>query len=69
MFVCSIYKFNMFVCKVWYVCVLYVCSGARQSKSNVAHDEPDPVSILHPEAIRAESIIRNAWADVRLVAD
>ena len=46
-----------------------ICSGARQSKSNVSNEEPDPVSILHPEAARAESIIRNAWADVRLVSD
>ena len=28
-----------------------------------------PVTILHPDVKRAESIIRNAWADAKLVAD
>ena len=44
-------------------------SGARQAQSNVSHDETEPVSILHPEAARAESILRNAWGDAKLVAD
>ena len=29
----------------------------------------EPVTILHPEAARAESIIRNAWGTSKLVAD
>lgn len=32
-------------------------------------EAPEPVSILHPEVPRAESLIRNAWADAKLVAD
>lgn len=44
-------------------------SGTRQTKSNIGHEETEPVSILHPEAARAESILRNAWADAKLVAD
>ena len=46
------------------------CS-TRQVKGNVGgHDhETEPVSIMHPEATKAESIIRNAWADSQLVAD
>lgn len=48
---------------------LSLSSGARQSQSNVGHDETEPVSILHPEAARAESILRNAWGDAKLVAD
>lgn len=50
------------------ICLLF--SGARQAKSNISgHDEADPVSILHPDVGRAESLIRNAWADAKLVAD
>ena len=47
----------------------FSCSGTRQTKSNIGHEETEPVSILHPEAARAESILRNAWADAKLVAD
>ena len=45
--------------------------STRQIKGNVGrHDhETEPVSIMHPEAAKAESIIRNAWADSQLVAD
>lgn len=42
----------------------------RQSKSTAgANIDSEPVSILHPEAAKAESLIRNAWADAKLVAD
>ena len=43
----------------------------HQVKGNVGgHDhETEPVSIMYPEAAKAESIIRNAWADAKLVAD
>lgn len=44
-------------------------SGARQAKANVVHEETEPVSIMHPEAARVESIMRNAWADAKLVGD
>ncbi|XP_064384259.1 uncharacterized protein LOC135333263 [Halichondria panicea] len=45
-------------------------SGTRQTASNVAQTEThEPISIFHPEAARAESLIRNAWADTQLVAD
>ena len=37
--------------------------------TGTAHSDLEPVSILHPEAVRAESIIRNAWAEASLVAD
>ena len=43
--------------------------STRQAKANVGHDETEPVSIMHPEAAKAESIIRNAWAESKLVAD
>ena len=34
------------------------------------HDHmTEPVSIMHPEAAKAENIIHNAWADSQLVAD
>ena len=42
----------------------------RQSAALVSQsDDQTPVSILHPDVNRAESIIRNAWADAKLVAD
>ncbi len=45
-------------------------SGTRQTTTNVAQSEThEPISIFHPEALRAESLIRNAWADTQLVAD
>ena len=47
-------------------------SGNRQlgsAKASGIGEEPEPVSIMHPQATRAESIIRNAWADAKLVAD
>lgn len=47
----------------------FSCS-VRQSKSTGGSvTDSEPVSILHPEAARAESLIRNAWADAKLVAD
>lgn len=52
-------------------CHLFLHS-TRQAKSAVSggvDQEVEPVSILHPQAAKAEGIIRNAWADARLVAD
>jgi len=44
--------------------------SSRQSQALVQQSiEQAPVSILHPDVNRAESIIRNAWADTKLVAD
>lgn len=43
--------------------------STRQVTATVGHEETEPVSIMHPEATKAESIIRNAWADSKLVAD
>jgi hypothetical protein len=46
--------------------------SVRQSKSTSGYgtvQDSEPVSILHPDAARAESLIRNAWADAKLVAD
>ena len=31
--------------------------------------DAEPVSILHPDVARAESLIRSAWQDANLVAD
>ena len=41
------------------------CSSTRPDTSTVG--EHTQYSIMHPEAAKAESIIRNAWAEVRLV--
>ena len=43
--------------------------STRQSKSSYGNLDSEPVSILHPDVARAESLIRSAWADARLVAD
>ena len=46
--------------------------STRQAKSAVSggpDQEVEPVAILHRQAGKAEGIIRNAWADARLVAD
>ena len=54
---------------LYYLLSLY---SPRQARSAVAHGpdaELEPVSIMHPEAPWAESLMRNAWADVQLVAD
>ena len=47
----------------------FTLHSTRQAKAAVGHDETEPVSIMHPEAAKAESIIRNAWAESKLVAD
>ncbi|XP_003385689.1 PREDICTED: uncharacterized protein LOC100634434 [Amphimedon queenslandica] len=45
-------------------------TAVRQSKSTGGPEvDAEPVSILHPEVEKAESLIRNAWADSKLVAD
>ncbi len=41
---------------------------AQSATEGSSHDL-EPVSLFHPEAGKAESIIRNAWADSHLVAD
>ena len=43
--------------------------STRQVKANIEQDSSEPISIMHPEAAKAESIIRNAWAESNLVAD
>jgi len=44
--------------------------STRQSAALVSQSsEQAPVAILHPDVNRAENIIRNAWADAKLVAD
>jgi len=44
--------------------------STRQTKEAVTQSaDLAPVAILHPDVNRAESIIRNAWADAKLVAD
>ena len=44
--------------------------STRQSTALVSQSEDQaPVVILHPDVNRAEGIIRNAWADAKLVAD
>ncbi|KAL5480090.1 hypothetical protein EMCRGX_G023712 [Ephydatia muelleri] len=43
-------------------------SGHRTTTPLIRAEAP-PITIVHPDVGRAESIIRNAWADVRLVAD
>ena len=44
--------------------------STRQAAEAVTQSaELAPVTILHPDVNRAESIIRNAWADAKLVAD
>ncbi len=49
---------------------MHFCSGTRQTRSNVTQTELNaPIAIYHPDSARAESIIRNAWADIDLVAD
>lgn len=46
-------------------------TSVRQSTSTSAHQmiDNEPVIIRHPDARRAEGIIRNAWAESQLVAD
>jgi len=44
--------------------------SVRQSEAQVSQTvEHAPISILHPEAQKAEAIVRNAWADSKLVSD
>jgi len=44
--------------------------STRQSEAAVNMSiEQAPISILHPEAQKAEAIVRNAWADSKLVSD
>lgn len=44
--------------------------STRQTKEAVTQSaELAPVSILHPEAQKAEAIVRNAWADSKLISD
>jgi len=44
--------------------------STRQSEALVNQSaEHAPISILHPEAQKAEAIVRNAWADSKLVSD
>ena len=43
-------------------------SGSRVTTPLIRAEKP-PIMIVHPDVGRAESIIRNTWADVRLVAD
>ena len=38
-----------------------------KGKKSARDYETEPASLLHPEAAKAESIIRNAWYDARLV--
>ena len=52
-----------------FFCNSFTHHSTRQAKANVGHDETEPVSIMHPESAKAESIIRNAWAESKLVAD
>lgn len=55
--------------------ILFHCS-TRQTHSTSAEHAPggrivdaEPVTILHPDVARAESLIRSAWQDAHLVAD
>ena len=51
----------------WYFCLS--CS-VRQSQSTSGVDiDAEPVTIMHPDVDKAESLIRNAWNEVKLVAD
>ena len=44
--------------------------SVRQSKSTGGPEvDAEPVSIMHPDIEKAESLVRNAWADSKLVAD
>ena len=44
--------------------------SVRQSEAQVSPTvEHAPISILHPEAQKVEAIVRNAWADTKLVSD
>lgn len=44
--------------------------STRQTKEAVTQSaELAPVAILHPEAQKAEAIVRNAWADSQLISD
>ncbi|WP_411025009.1 hypothetical protein, partial [Salmonella sp. s54836] len=43
-------------------------SNEKKSGDNKA-DEEEEVVIRHPDAYQLEDIIRNAWSDVKLVAD
>lgn len=58
------------------MCVTFTHTDSiRQATSNIAKTpgtaaaEMEPVSILHPDVPKVESLIRNAWADSNLVAD
>lgn len=46
-----------------------VSTRQSQTTSTGQHIDAEPVSIRHPDIVKGESIIRNAWADARLVAD
>ena len=44
--------------------------AVRQSQSTSGVDiDAEPVTIMHPDVDKAESLIRNAWNEVKLVAD
>jgi len=44
--------------------------STRQSEAVVNQSaEHAPISILHPDAQKVEAIVRNAWADSKLVSD
>ena len=44
--------------------------STRQTREAVTQSaELAPVSILHPEAQKVEAIVRNAWADTKLISD
>ena len=44
--------------------------STRQTREAVTQSaDLAPVSILHPEAQKAEAIVRNAWADTKLISD
>ena len=48
----------------------FVCPSVRQSQSTSGVDiDAEPVTIMHPDVDKAESLIRNAWNEVKLVAD
>lgn len=44
-------------------------TGAPASARGYSAVESEPVSILHPDIAKAESLIRSAWQDAKLVAD
>ena len=44
-------------------------TNASHDKAALAPLEREPLTIFHPDAPKAEAIIRNAWADAHLVAN